>query len=89
MKQLIGKITMSEKEEIQSLFVRKNSLMELSKAITPQDSIYERLITDLNETNVKYQQWWNNMARKYKWEGAEDCRWQIDFEKCEIYLVKK
>ena len=88
MKQLIGKVTASEKDEIQSLFERKNSLIELAKSISAEDPIYERLISDMSITASKYQLWWDDMSSKYGWEKLEGTSWRIDFDTCEIYLIQ-
>ena len=42
---------------------------------------------DLGETDAKYQDWWDRMAMKYQWESAQNGKWKINFETCEIYLI--
>lgn len=88
MKKLIGQVTPEEKNEIQTLFERRNGLNELAKILTADNSdLYEKLVKDLSETGSKFQNWWNSMARKYQWEGTENGNWEINFETCEIFLV--
>ncbi|MBQ4344387.1 MAG: CXXX repeat peptide modification system protein [Muribaculaceae bacterium] len=88
MKKIVGKVTEAEKKEIQSLFERRNGLNELAKILTADNSeLYEKLVKDLGETGTKFQQWWDSMAQKYAWEGAESGHWEINFGTCEIYLV--
>lgn len=88
MKKIVGKVTEAEKNEIQSLFERKNGLNELAKILTVDNSeLYEKLVKDLGETGTKFQQWWDSMAQKYAWEAAENGHWEINFDTCEIYLV--
>ncbi|MCL2650107.1 MAG: CXXX repeat peptide modification system protein [Candidatus Azobacteroides sp.] len=86
MKKTVGKVTTEEKDMILSLFERRNSLTELAKIITADDAIYEKMISDITSTNAKFQQWWNDMAEKYRWEGSENGHWEINFETNEIYL---
>lgn len=88
MKTKIGQVTIEEKNEIQSLFERRNGLNELAK-ILPADNpeLYEKLILDMGRTSTKFQQWWDKMASQYSWETVADGKWEIDFETCEIYLV--
>lgn len=87
-RKLIGQVTPEEKNEIQSLFERRNGLNELAKIVTPDNNeLYEKLIKDLGETTTKFQYWWDRMSTKYGWEMTEDGRWEITFDKCEIYLV--
>lgn len=88
MKKKIGQVTEEEKNEIQSLFERRNGLNELAQILTVEnESLYEKLVKDLGETGMKFQDWWNRMGEKYQWESVEGGNWEINFETCEIYLV--
>ena len=88
MKKLVGQVTPEEKNEIQTLFERRNGLNELAKILTADNTeLYEKLVKDLGETGSKFQNWWDSMAQKYKWESAENGNWEINFETCEIFLV--
>ena len=88
MKKLVGQVTPEEKNEIQTLFERRNGLNELAKILTADNSdLYEKLVKDLGETGSKFQNWWDTMAQKYKWESAQNGYWNINFETCEIFLV--
>ena len=90
MKKVIGKVTPEEKQEIQSLFERRNGLNELAKILTADNAeLYERLVRDMGETGTRFQSWWDRMAAKYQWESADDGNWEINFDTCEIYLVTK
>lgn len=85
---LVGQVTPEERNEIQTLFERRNGLSELSKILTVEnEALYEKLVKDLGETGAKFQNWWNRMGEKYNWESAEGGNWEINFETCEIYLV--
>lgn len=87
MKKLVGKVTEEEKKEIQSLFERRNGLNELAKILTADnESLYEKLVTDLGETSSKFQGWWDRMAMQYHWESANNGNWEIDFNTNEIFL---
>ena len=88
MKKLVGQVTPEEKNEIQTLFERRNGLNELAKILTADNSdLYEKLVKDLAETGSKFQNWWDTMAQKYQWESAPNGNWEINFETCEIFLV--
>lgn len=90
MKKIISRVTEEEKNEIQTLFERRNGLNELSQILTIEnEALYEKLVKDLGETGAKFQDWWDRMGEKYNWESAEDGNWEINFETCEIYLVTK
>lgn len=87
-KKVIGQVTTEERNEIQTLFERRNGLNELAHILTTEnEDLYEKLVKDLGETGAKFQDWWNRMGEKYNWESAEGGNWEINFETCEIYLV--
>ena len=81
-------MTAEERNEIQGLFERRNGLNELAKILTADNAeLYEKLVKDLGETGTRFQNWWDRMADKYRWESAEDGNWEINFDTCEIFLV--
>ena len=81
-------MTPEERNEIQTLFERRNGLNELANILTSDnEELYEKLVKDLGDTGIKFQHWWDRMAEKYQWESAENSSWEINFDTCEIYLV--
>lgn len=87
-KKLVGQVTPEERDEIQTLFERRNGLNELSQILTVKnEALYEKLVKDLGETGAKFQNWWNRMGQKYNWESVDGGNWEIDFDTCNIYLV--
>lgn len=89
-KKIVGSVTEQEKNEIQTLFERRNGLNELAMILTADnDAMYEKLVKDMGETGLKFQNWWDTMANKYQWESAEGGHWEINFETCEIYLIQE
>ncbi len=87
-RKLVGQVTPEERNEIQMLFERRNGLNELAKILTADNAeLYEKLVKDLGETGMRFQNWWDQMAEKYQWESAENGNWEINFETCEIFLV--
>ncbi|MCH5307797.1 MAG: CXXX repeat peptide modification system protein [Prevotella sp.] len=88
MRKLVGQVTPEERQEIQTLFERRNGLNELAKILTVENAeLYEKLVKDMGETGTKFQQWWDRMAEKYQWEAVENGNWEINFDTCEIFLV--
>lgn len=88
MKKEVGRVTAAERDEIQSLFERRNGLNELAQILTADnENLYNRVVKDLGETSTKFQNWWSAMGTKYNWEAAENGNWEIDFNDCTIYLV--
>lgn len=89
-KKVVGSVTEEEKNAIQKLFERRNGLNELAKILTKDNvELYERLVKDLGETGIKFQNWWDEMSIKYQWESAENGTWEINFQTNEILLVTK
>ena len=88
MNRITGQVTIEEKNEIQQLFERRNGLNELAKIVTADNvELYEKLVKDMGETGTRFQNWWDRMAEKYRWESEEGGNWEINFDTCEIYLV--
>lgn len=87
-KKIVGQVTEEEKNEIQTLFERRNGLNELAKIVTADNAeLYEKLVKDLGETGTKFHNWWDRMSQKYQWESVENGNWEINFDTCEITLV--
>ena len=87
-KKIVGQVTVEEKNEIQTLFERRNGLNELAKIVSAdKPELYEKLVKDLGETGTKFQNWWDRMGQKYQWESVENGNWEINFDTCEIFLV--
>lgn len=86
MRKLVGQVTEEEKNEILQLFERRNGLNELAQILKEDDSLYERLVTDMGQTATKFQNWWDTAAKKYNWESAPEGNWEIDFNTNEIFL---
>lgn len=87
-RKIVGQVTVEEKNEIQSLFERRNGLNELAKIVTADNTeLYEKLVKDLGETGTKFQNWWDRMSQKYQWESSDNGNWEINFDTCEITLV--
>lgn len=88
MKKTIGTVTEQERNDIQSIFERRNGLNELAKILTADNAeLYERLVKDMGDTGMKFQNWWDTMSQKYRWESDENGHWEINFDTCEIILV--
>lgn len=83
----IGHVTPEEMAEIKKLYERRSGLNELAKILTEENTaLYEKLLNDMGETSLKYQDWWDRMYNKYGWESRDGGNWQIDFETCDIFL---
>lgn len=88
MKKHVGQVTLEEKNEIKHIFERRNGLNELAKILDVENTaLYEKVVKDMGENSVNFQNWWDRMSLKYQWESTEGGRWEIDFEDGNIYLV--
>lgn len=88
MNKVVGRVSETERDEIQALFERRNGLNELAKVLTPDNTeLYEKLVKDLGKTGLYFQNWWSKMAQKYSWEFDENGHWEIDFNTCIISLI--
>lgn len=88
MTKTVGRVTEEERDEIQSLFERRNGLYELARVLTAENTeLYEKLVKDIGKTGSDFQNWWSKMATKYSWESDEKGHWEIDFNTCMISLV--
>lgn len=92
---LIGKVSPKERDEIVTLFERKNGLVELVRSLAEADDdvlknsyFYEKIIADMGKTSTKYQQWWDHYAKLYQWESISGYTWEINFETCQVFLQK-
>lgn len=84
----VGSVTPEERDEIQTLFERKNGLSELAKILTVDNvALYDKLVKDMGETGAKFQQWWDEKAKLYGWESHPKGNWEINFQTCDITLV--
>lgn len=87
-RKIVGQVSPEECNEIQQLFERRNGLQELAKIVDANNTeLYEKLVKDMGETGTKFQQWWNEKAKKYGWESHPKGNWEINFQTCDITLV--
>ena len=88
----VGVVTPEERDQIRTLYERKSGLIELVIALSERDEltpIYEKVISDLGRTKMRFSEWWQDTAKKYDWKKDPEGKWEIDFETCEIYLKLK
>lgn len=92
-REVVGKVTHAERDEVQVLFERKNGLTELVKSLAAEDDellknehFYEKVVADLGRTTTGLQRWWDEKGQTYQWRSVPGRNWVIDFNTCEIYL---
>jgi CXXX repeat modification system protein len=89
-KKVIGKVTETERNEIKDLFERKASLSELFKMADVKNlNVYNTIVKDMGKTSYELQKWWDEKSKQYKWETEKGFSWEIDFDNCDIYLIRK
>lgn len=94
-KEKVGIVTEQEKNAIENLHERINSLEELILSLDNMDILdekksylYKKALIDKNETEFKYNVWWRNMSKKYNWKGTKNDCWEISFKTNEVFLEK-
>ena len=76
-RKLIGSVSEQERDEIRTLFERKNGLNELFKVLDAEnEALYNKLVADMSITATKFQSWWDEKAQKYQWDSLPDHRWR-------------
>jgi CXXX repeat modification system protein len=88
-KEVVGRVSFEEANEIKFLFERKNGLIELAKSLNDNNiSLYDKIVTDLGIVSTKFDQWWNEKSTQYNWPNKVGHAWEINFSTGEIYLAK-
>lgn len=91
-RKVVGKITEEEKQEIQSLSSKKNSLEELFKVLLGSQveitnvNVYEKMLKDHMDVTQAFQLWWDKKSSSYGWESVPGGNWSINFETNEVTL---
>jgi len=89
-KKVIGKVIETERDEIKSLIERKTTLFELFKTADARNlNVYTKIVKDMGKTSFELRKWWDEKSKHYKWESEEGFSWEIDFDNCDIYLMRK
>jgi CXXX repeat modification system protein len=92
----VGKVSARERDEMQTLFERKNGLLELVQSLAQNGpgmldntAFYEKVVADLGRTTTRSRQWWEEKAKAYGWPSKPGWQWSIDFESCRITMTEK
>ncbi|CAK7010969.1 CXXX repeat peptide modification system protein [Tissierella sp.] len=73
-----------EFKEIEDLFEKKIALENLIKIVdADSQKLYDKLINDYGKTVHHFDSWWNEMSKKYDWEGKN---WWLDFKTKKIMM---
>lgn len=88
-----GRVSAEERDEIKALFERKMGLAEVFQALAKmepeaRDQMYDKAVSDMGETSRKFHTWWERTAKKHNWEAVAGGSWRIDFDSCEVFLVR-
>lgn len=90
---IVGKVTKAERDEIKALYERKNALIELFQTIKTlnqeDDLLYEKIVVDMGKTTSRFNAWWENTSKKHAWQNLSGHNWEIDFSTCEVFLTKQ
>lgn len=88
---MVGKINNDERDVIKGLTNRKQSLESLLLTLTDSEIsegnyIYERVLGDMEQTQLELKEWWNKTSKEYNWPGKT---WSVIFDTCEVFLSTK
>ena len=89
---VVGTLTGNERDEIQQLNYRKQTLQTVFRSLADENSafnpqLYDKMMEDMTETQKRYDAWFRDKAREHGWESGDGMSWSVDFETCEVYLV--
>ncbi len=89
----VAKVTPEERDNIRKLHMKKSGLSELFASLARLDAdtlesspLYDKLIADMGTVSLAFQEWWDTMAKNYKWPIEAGKKWRIDFDTCEVFL---
>ena len=89
----VGKLTEQERDEIQHLNYRRQTLKTLFRSFAEEENeinpgLYDKLIEDMTQTEQRYDTWFRQEAQQHGWDRADGASWSVDFESCEVFLVE-
>ena len=89
----VAKVTPEERDSIRQLHMKKSGLSELFASLARLDAetiesspLYDKLIADMGNVSIEFQEWWDKMAKSYNWPTEAGKKWRIDFDTCEVFL---
>lgn len=90
----VGQVTENEKNEIERLYGRKTALQEMLLLLNDENfndgsysKLYEKLISDLSQTTIEFENWWEKTSKKYSWKNDPTAKWFVNFETNEIFIA--
>ncbi len=83
------KLTDEEVTEIQHLNAKLVSLKNLIREFSPGDNdfVFTKLINELSEAQINYDQWFDNMQNKHNVQTQSSNSWNVDFSRKELQLI--
>lgn len=94
MKKIVGILSKDEAEQLQSLSLKVETLKELFVVLAQNNvqnadanSIYQRLLDDMEQAKKAVSEWWEITYNKYHWESHPNGQWSIDFNTKEVVLI--
>lgn len=91
---LIVKITEEERDAIEDINEKMNSLISLSRTLCEENVVYnensdfyERIVEDMNKARSEYNSWWKEISEKYNLQPDRLDKYYVNFILCGIYLL--
>lgn len=79
-------ITEEEKQEVRSLFNRKNAIRELLDSSYNNQGLFDKLTGEFVEVSTNFQNWFKKFEEKYQAVGAPGHFWSVDFDNNTVTL---
>lgn len=89
--QFLGVLKEDEMYRIENLSERINSLIEFKNIIDVegQQELLQNINVDIDKMKNLLSLWWHETAGKYQWKYDNEDDFFVDFEKHNIFLVKR
>ncbi len=92
----IGIATTEELKEIEKIYQRKLALSSLFLVLSSnvkgidsnsnEEAMYEKVVNDMAEVQVKMNKWWKRVSLEHDWEYSSNQAWEVDFTTGKIIL---
>ncbi|RDY33232.1 CXXX repeat peptide modification system protein [Lachnotalea glycerini] len=94
MEKILVNLERDEEQNIEKIFGRLNSLNNLSltfaannKLFDEKSVLYDKVLTDIQETQKKYDTWWKEIVEKYNLESYVLNKLSVNFRTQNLELL--
>jgi len=82
-------LTEEDVKFIKEINIRISVLKSLLKEFTAPDSndVFQKIIADIADSQIKYDEWFNNISKKLNIQVDSTQSWNVNFDKKQIQLI--